>query len=58
MGPLTLADFIGLDVCVDIMRVLVEGLGEPEVQPRVRCWCAWFQRDGWGASPARVFYSY
>ena len=26
MGPLTLADLIGLDVCVDIMRVLAEGL--------------------------------
>jgi len=29
MGPLTLADFIGLDVCLDIMRVLQEGLGDP-----------------------------
>ncbi len=33
MGPLTLADFIGLDVCVDIMRVLVEGLGDPKYRP-------------------------
>ena len=31
MGPLKLADFIGLDVCLDIMRVMVEGLGDPEV---------------------------
>ena len=31
MGPLTLADFIGLDVCLDIMRVLHGGLGDPEV---------------------------
>ncbi len=31
MGPLTLADLIGLDVCVDIMRVMAEGLGQPEV---------------------------
>ena len=30
MGPLTLADFIGLDVCLDIMRVLHSG-GRPEV---------------------------
>ena len=31
MGPLTLADFIGLDVCLDIMRVMLDGLGDPEV---------------------------
>ena len=30
MGPLELADFIGLDVCVDIMNVLQEGLGDPK----------------------------
>ena len=30
MGPLTLADFIGLDVCLDIMRVMHEGLGDPK----------------------------
>jgi 3-hydroxybutyryl-CoA dehydrogenase len=33
MGPLTLADFIGLDVCLDIMRVLQEGLGDPKYRP-------------------------
>ena len=33
MGPLTLADFIGLDVCVDILRVLQEGLGNPKYAP-------------------------
>lgn len=33
MGPLTLADFIGLDVCLDIMRVLEEGLGDPKYRP-------------------------
>ena len=31
MGPLTLADFIGLDVCLDIMRVLQERAGRSEV---------------------------
>jgi 3-hydroxybutyryl-CoA dehydrogenase len=30
MGPLELADFIGLDVCVDVMHVLHEGLGDPK----------------------------
>lgn len=33
MGPLTLADFIGLDVCLDIMRVLAAGLGDPKYRP-------------------------
>ena len=33
MGPLTLADFIGLDVCLDIMRVLQEGFGDPKYRP-------------------------
>ena len=36
MGPLTLADFIGLDVCLDIMRVLQSGLGDPSTGP-ARC---------------------
>jgi 3-hydroxybutyryl-CoA dehydrogenase len=33
MGPLTLADFIGLDTCLFIMRVLHEGLGDPKYRP-------------------------
>ena len=33
MGPLTLADLIGLDVCVDIMRVMAEGLGSARYSP-------------------------
>jgi len=33
MGPLTLADFIGLDICLDIMRVLHNGLGDPKYRP-------------------------
>ncbi len=33
MGPLTLADFIGLDVCLDIMHVMHEGLGDPKYRP-------------------------
>jgi 3-hydroxybutyryl-CoA dehydrogenase len=33
MGPLTLADFIGLDVCLDIIRVMHEGLGDPKYRP-------------------------
>jgi 3-hydroxybutyryl-CoA dehydrogenase len=33
MGPLTLADFIGLDVCLAILTVLHEGLGDPKYRP-------------------------
>jgi 3-hydroxybutyryl-CoA dehydrogenase len=33
MGPLTLADFIGLDVCLAIMEVLHEGFGDPKYRP-------------------------
>ncbi len=33
MGPLQLADFIGLDVCLQIMRVLADGLGLEHVRP-------------------------
>lgn len=57
MGPLTLADFIGLDVCVDIMRVLHDGLGNPKYSP-----CPLLIRmvdAGWlGRKSGRGFYSY
>jgi 3-hydroxybutyryl-CoA dehydrogenase len=33
MGPLTLADFIGLDVCLAILDVLHDGLGDPKYRP-------------------------
>lgn len=33
MGPLALADFIGLDICLDIMRVVQTGLGDPKYRP-------------------------
>ncbi len=33
MGPLTLADFVGLDTCLSVMRVLQEGLGDPKYRP-------------------------
>ena len=33
MGPLALADLIGLDVCLDILRVLHEGFGDPKYRP-------------------------
>ena len=57
MGPLTLADFIGIDVCVDIMRVLHEGLGNPKYAP-----CPLLVRmvdAGWlGRKSGRGFYTY
>jgi len=33
MGPLTLADLIGLDICLNILRVLYDGLGDPKYRP-------------------------
>ncbi len=33
MGPLALADLIGLDICLDILRVLLEGFGDPKYRP-------------------------
>jgi len=57
MGPLTLADFIGLDVCLDILRVLEEGFGDPKYRP-----CPLLVRmvdAGWlGRKSGRGFYRY
>jgi 3-hydroxybutyryl-CoA dehydrogenase len=57
MGPLTLADFIGLDVCLDIMRVLEQGIGDPKYRP-----CPLLVRmvdAGWlGRKSGRGFYTY
>jgi len=57
MGPLELADFIGLDVCVDIMHVLHEGLGDPKYRacPLLKKYVA----AGWlGRKSGRGFHNY
>jgi len=57
MGPLELADFIGLDVCVDIMHVLHEGLGDPKYRacPVLKKYVS----AGWlGRKSGRGFYIY
>ena len=57
MGPLTLADFIGLDVCLAIMNVLHEGLGDPKYRP-----CPLLRRmvaaGHLGRKSGRGFYTY
>lgn len=57
MGPLTLADFIGLDTCLAIMNVLHEGLGDSKYRP-----CPLlvkYVEAGWlGRKSGRGFYNY
>ncbi|HJQ38852.1 MAG TPA: 3-hydroxybutyryl-CoA dehydrogenase [Thermoanaerobaculia bacterium] len=57
MGPLTLADFIGLDVCLAILRVLEQGFGDPKYRP-----CPLLVKmvdAGWlGRKSGRGFYEY
>ena len=57
MGPLELADFVGLDVCVDVLKVLYDGLGDPKYRacPLLKKYVA----AGWiGRKSGRGFYTY
>jgi 3-hydroxybutyryl-CoA dehydrogenase len=57
MGPLTLADFIGLDTCLSILRVLQEGFGDPRYRPSPLL--VKMVDAGWlGKKSGRGFYEY
>ena len=57
MGPLTLADFIGLDTCLAVLEVLHEGLGDPKYRP-CPLWRRYVEAGRLGRKSGRGFYEY
>src|SRR6202162_8199 len=57
MGPLALADFIGLDTCLAILRVLQEGFGDPKYRPSPLL-CRMVDAGWLGKKSGRGFYEY
>jgi 3-hydroxybutyryl-CoA dehydrogenase len=57
LGPLRLADLIGLDTCLQILEVLSDGFGDPKYRP-CPLWRQYVEAGRLGRKSGRGFYSY